>query len=148
MATQGSGMSDLVRISMTIERDLFRQLETCTSEAEAGNRSRFLQDLLRTHLASRASDAGGRMHGTITLIYHHHQRALAAALLTLQHDSPVHVLATTHVHLDHDTCMEVLLAHGEAAELRRLSERFRQLRGVVQVAISLVASPAPGAHQH
>jgi len=136
-------MGDLVRISMTIEKPLFEQLEKLTAEAGAENRSRFIQDLLRTHLAIRAWGQGGPMHGTITLLYRHHQRELAAALLEIQHDTPVRILAATHVHLDHDTCMEVLLAHGQTRELHRLAEQFRQLKGVEQVAISLVSAPGP-----
>lgn len=134
-------MSDLVRISMTLERQLLEQLDQLTGAAGVENRSQFLRDLLRTHLAIRAWSAGGLMHGTITLLYRHHQRELAASLLEIQHDSPVRNLATTHVHLDHDTCMEVLLVHGETRDLHRLSEQFRQLRGVEQVALSLVSAP-------
>ncbi len=133
-------MSDLVRISMTLEKPLFEQLERLTEATGAGNRSRFLQDLLRTHLAIRAFSAGGPMHGTITLVYRHHQRDLSGTLVQIQHDSAVRILAATHVHLDHDTCMEVLLTQGDSREIHRLSEQFRQLKGVDQVAISLVSA--------
>jgi metal-responsive CopG/Arc/MetJ family transcriptional regulator len=43
-------MSDLVRISMTIERPLLEQMDRLTGECGAENRSKFLRDLLRTHL--------------------------------------------------------------------------------------------------
>ncbi len=132
-------MSDLVRISMTLEKPLFAQLEKLTEATGAGNRSRFIQDLLRTHLAIRAFSAGGPMHGSITLVYRHHQRELPAALVEIQHDSKVTILAATHVHLNHHTCMEVLLVQGDSREIHQLSEQFRQLKGVDQVALSLVS---------
>lgn len=140
-------MSDLVRISMTLEKPLFEQLEKLTEATGAGNRSRFLQDLLRTHLAIRAFSTGGPMHGSITLVYRHHQRELPAALVEIQHDSKVTILAATHVHLDHHTCMEVLLVQGDSREIHQLSEQFRQLKGVDQVALSLVSAP-PAGHRH
>ena len=136
-------MSDLVRISMTIERQLLDQMDRLTGECGAENRSQFLRDLLRTHLAIRAAASGGTMHGTITMVYRHHQRELAAALVEIQHDSAARVLAATHVHLDHDTCLEVLLVQGQTRDLHHLSEQFRQLKGVDQVAISLVSGPEP-----
>ncbi len=131
-------MSELVRLSMSIERSLYEQLEEMVRQSGAGNRSEFIRDLLRTHLAIREWGQGGRVHGTISMVYDHHTRGLPGRLVELQHDCSAEIKVTTHVHLDHHRCMEVLIIHGTAAEIHLFTARLRQVKGVEQVALSLV----------
>lgn len=136
-------MSDLVRLSMTIERPLYEQMEALAAAAGVENRSQFIRDLLRRHLATRAWEAGEEVYGTLTLTYDHHRRELPARLLDLQHSGEVRILASTHLHLEHHRCLEVLIVHGRAGDLERFSQRFRQLKGVQHVALARVGPGCP-----
>ena len=72
-------MSELVRMSMSIERPLFRKLEKMVAKSRYGNRSEFLRDLIREHLVDEEWDRNAESIGTITLIYDHHARGPPSA---------------------------------------------------------------------
>ena len=40
------------------------------------------------------------------------------------------ILATTHVHLDHHYCLEVVIMKGRSKELQEVADRMLALRGV------------------
>ena len=64
------------------------------------------------------------------LLYDHHKRDLAERLGQIQHDYHHLVISTTHVHLDHDNCLEVILLKGKAKEIRNLSNQMIAIKGV------------------
>ena len=47
------------------------------------------------------------------------------------------ILATTHVHLDHDLCAEVVLCRGPATRLKAIADGLRQHKGVLHAALSM-----------
>lgn len=51
--------------------------------------------------------------GVITLVYEHHQPNLQEKVTEVQHDFYYHVVSTTHVHMDHANCMEVIIVRGK-----------------------------------
>jgi hypothetical protein len=51
-------------------------------------------------------------------------------LLELQHEHADVVVATTHVHLDHDLCLEVIFLRGRASVLREIASRLQGLKGI------------------
>jgi CopG family nickel-responsive transcriptional regulator len=51
-------------------------------------------------------------------------------MLDIQHDAYVHVVATTHVHLDHHNCLETIIIRGEPEQIKRLRLEIGGLRGV------------------
>jgi CopG family transcriptional regulator, nickel-responsive regulator len=40
------------------------------------------------------------------------------------------VLAATHVHLDHQNCLEVIIMKGRSLEMKRFADKILSLRGV------------------
>jgi CopG family nickel-responsive transcriptional regulator len=57
------------------------------------------------------------------------------------------VVATLHVHLDHDHCMEVIVLRGKGSKLRQLAAELRGLKGVHKGELTL-ADTAPHANGH
>jgi CopG family nickel-responsive transcriptional regulator len=68
--------------------------------------------------------------GTLTLVYDHHVPNLSEKLTTTQHTAGAMVLAATHVHLDHQYCLEVIIMKGKSKELQGIADRMLALRGV------------------
>ena len=68
--------------------------------------------------------------GVLTIVYDHHQRELTQHILDIQHRQYIHVVATTHVHMDHHNCLETIIIRGMPAEIERLSLEIGGLRGV------------------
>ncbi len=131
-------MPDLVRQSFSIEGSLWDKLEDLVKSAGYTNRSEFLRDLIREKLVEQEWHKGGHeVVGTITLIYDHHARLLGDKLTDIQHDHHEAILATTHVHLDHDMCAEMIMMRGEPDRIRGVADRIRQQKGVLHASLSI-----------
>ncbi|HPW54274.1 MAG: nickel-responsive transcriptional regulator NikR [Thermoanaerobaculaceae bacterium] len=130
-------MADLERLSISIERPLLERLEVLRKEAGYGNRSEFLRDMIRGRLVDRAWELDEEAIGTITLVYDHHTRGLGEKLTALQHDHHEVILATTHVHLDHHHCVEVILVRGRAAQIRAIADGLGKHKGVLHGGLSM-----------
>ncbi|MGC2509264.1 MAG: nickel-responsive transcriptional regulator NikR, partial [Acidobacteriaceae bacterium] len=68
--------------------------------------------------------------GTLTMVYDHHRPNLTQKLTEAQHHSHGKVLAATHVHLDDDYCLEVIIMKGRNKEIKGLADRMLSIRGV------------------
>lgn len=119
------------RFSVSLPPDLLRELDQMTSEKGYDNRSLAIADMIRAELVEhRQQRKGGRIAGTITIVYDHHKRHVQEMLTTLQHDHPGLVVATMHVHLDHDNCLEVLIARGNAGAIKKMADQLIGAKGV------------------
>ncbi len=130
-------MSDLVRVSLSLEQSLLDKLETLREEAGYANRSEFVRDLIRARLVEAEWEADQEAVGAITLVYDHHARNLSDRLTGLQHDHHDEVLVTTHVHLDQHLCVEVILVKGRASGIRALANALGKEKGVLHSALSM-----------
>lgn len=130
-------MPDLERLSFSLERPLLERLERLREEAGYGNRSELLRDMIRGRLVDRAWELDGEAVGTITLVYDHHARRLNERLTDLQHDHHEVILATTHVHLDHHHCVEVILVRGRAGRIRAIADALGKQKGVLHGDLSM-----------
>lgn len=123
-------MPDLVRTGLSLERDLLEQFDKTIAKRGYNNRSEAIRDLIREHLVSEEGDQNRVIAGTLTMVYDHHQPNLTERVVEIQHHAHAHVLAATHVHLDHHNCLEVVIMKGRSAELRTIADQILSLRGV------------------
>lgn len=130
-------MSDLERLSFSIEGELLRKFESMVKKSKYENRSEFFRDMIRKELVEREWSSDAEVLGTVTLIYDHHTRGLNDKLTALQHDHVESIMASTHVHLDHALCAEMIMMKGRQTELRALTDLLQQQKGVLHAALSL-----------
>ena len=103
-------MSELERFGVSMPEDLLRAFDRAIADAGYANRSEAVRDLARGYLTERRwQEAEGEVIGTITLIYDHHVPELGGRLTEMQHDAAATVVCSTHVHLDHRNCAEVIV---------------------------------------
>jgi CopG family transcriptional regulator, nickel-responsive regulator len=133
-------MSDLVRLSFSIEKSLYDRLEDLVSEAQYQNRSEFIRDLIRNRLVEKEWRSDEDAFGTITVVYEHHTRGLTEKLTRIQHRHHGVIRASTHVHLDVHVCVEVILVKGKASEIQRLTNLLRREKGVLHGTLSLTTT--------
>ena len=132
-------MPDLERLSFTIEKALLGRMNRSMKKAGYSNRSEFIRDLVRSRLVEDEWEAGSEALGTITVVYDHEKRNLSRKLTTVQHHHHDEILATTHIHLDRQTCAEMIMARGRAGALEALAEELRRQKGVLHVSLSMSA---------
>ena len=130
-------MPELERLSFTREAPLMKRLEHLMKRAKFKNRSEFIRDLIRSRLVETQWEGDEEALGTITLIYDHDTRQLSDKLTALQHEQHHAIMATTHVHLDHHLCAEMIMCRGRAHVLRGLSEQLGQQKGVLHSQLSM-----------
>ena len=101
-----------------------------------------MRQLIHERLVSQAWESGTReVAGTLTLLYDHHQAQLGKRLAKLQHDNTDLIVSTTHVHLSHDVCLEVIILRGPAGRLQRIASQLKGMKGIFKGEL-VVASPA------
>lgn len=142
----------LVRFSVAIGGELLRRFDRYREEHRYPNRSEAVRGLMRDALIEEAigHDESPAM-GVVTLVYNHHVGRVADRLTELQHLHLERVVTTTHVHLDADRCLEVILLKGTARVVRELADSLIGTKGVETGRLVLTsASPPPDrlAHSH
>jgi CopG family nickel-responsive transcriptional regulator len=130
-------LSELTRLSMSIEKSLAKRLDDLAAEAQYANRSEFLRDLVRHAAVERQWKANEEVLGTLTILYDHHQRGLTEKLTTIQHDHGGEILAATHLHLSHHLCAEMIMVRGKAGDVKLFSDSMKKLKGVLHAALSM-----------
>lgn len=130
-------MPKLERLSISLEEPLLKKLEALVKESGYRNRSEFIRDLVRSRLVSKEWEKDEEALGTVTLVYNHNARRLSSKLTGLQHHHHHAILATTHVHLSHDICAEMIMIRGRAGDIRRIADQMRQQKGVLHVELSM-----------
>lgn len=135
----------LERFSISLEDDLLKRFDLHLKEHTYGNRSEAIRDLIRQALVEHEWDSDDHVVGVITLVYDHHRRQLQDRLTEIQHSFHHAIVSTTHIHLDHDHCLEVIIARDRASTVRSLADRLRALRGVKNAALSMSST---GQHLH
>ena len=137
LQSEENPMSDLIRISLSIDQRLLDALEKMLETSRYTNRSEFIRDMIRERLVQQEWKSNREVVGTITLVFDHHQRLLSKKLTELQHRHHDLILATTHVHLDHDICLEAIIVKGRARNIREITDLLRQQKGVLHATVSL-----------
>ena len=136
-------MSDLERVSVTIEKSLLRKFDALMHDLGAANRSEAVRDLIRARLVEEKwKDESAAVVATVTIVYDHEKRALAEQLVAAAHDHHGIVLATMHVHLDAHHCLEVTALRGTVREVRHLAGHIIGMKGVSHGQIVLTAAPS------
>lgn len=130
-------MSDLVRISLSIEKPLFDKFTDLVDKYKYGNKSEFMRDMIRDRLVAEEWQNATDVLGTLTLVYDHHKRELSEKLTDIQHRHHDIVLAATHLHLTHDICAEMIMLRGKPEEITELANLLRQQRGVLHATLSM-----------
>jgi len=131
----------IARFSTALEKDLLDAFDQFITRHGYQNRSEALRDLIRKNLVDEQwRSAQGNVVGVISLAYAHQQHKLQDHLTDLQHTDHELILSTTHVHLDHDNCLEVIMVRGPAARVKTLADRLITLRGVKHGGLTITAS--------
>ena len=123
-------MADLTRTGVSLEEDLLKQFDRVIAKRGYKNRSEAIRDLIRESLVSEAIDKNKQIVATLSMIYDHHRPNLSNKLNEVQHHSHGSVLAATHVHLDADNCLEVVIMKGRSGEIQHLADHMLAMRGV------------------
>ncbi|MDO4399805.1 MAG: nickel-responsive transcriptional regulator NikR [Coriobacteriia bacterium] len=124
--------NDLMRFSVAMPENLLMQFDQLVAKRGlAKNRSEVIRDLVREALVEEECVVLGReVMGTLTIVYNHHTTDLQSKLHDIQHRYLGSIVASMHVHLDADNCLEVIVLRGESGDVRDIANVLLGVRGV------------------
>jgi CopG family nickel-responsive transcriptional regulator len=124
-------MGVLSRIGIALDSELLKRFDRSIGQRGYTNRSEAFRDLIRDRLVTEQTAApNATVVGTVTLIYDHHASGVSEKLTELQHAHHELVVSTSHAHLDHESCLEVLIVHGKSVQVEQFADRLIGLKGV------------------
>src|SRR5882757_8870540 len=120
------------RITITLDDELMNELDQMIVEQGYQNRSEAIRDFTRAGMQQAAQKLGksGECVAALVYVYDHAARDLSRRLVENYHGHHDLSLATLHVHLDDDNCMEVTALRGSGAEVQHFADHIIAERGV------------------
>lgn len=142
-------MGVLSRIGVALDSELLERFDSLIGRLGYTNRSEAFRDLIRDRLvAEKTANPKSTVVGSVTLIYDHHAHGVTERLTELQHEHHQLVVSTSHAHLDHDSCLEVLIVHGLAKSVEEFAGRMIGLKGVQHGRLVMTAAEPVSKHKH
>jgi CopG family nickel-responsive transcriptional regulator len=137
-------MGALCRIGVALDSDLLEQFDSLIGKLQWANRSEAFRDLIRDRLvADKLSSGKAMVMGTVTLIYDHNASGVTEKLAEIQHEHHDLVVSTSHAHLAHDSCLEVMIVRGEARVVEKFAGRMIGLKGVLHGRLVMSVAEQP-----
>lgn len=138
------------RITVSLDDEIVALLDTLLQRRGATNRSEAVRDMVREAVArdrlDMADDSNEACVATLSYVYDHERRDLNRRLTDAHHHRHDLSVATLHVHLDHDTCLEVTVLTGPLNDVRGFADAISNQRGVRHGHLHVL--PARIAHDH
>ena len=136
------------RLTLSVDDELVAALDRHMRKRRYASRSEALRDILREAAARDRLEPPGKDDGfciaTLAYVYDHETRDLGRRLTRAQHHHHDLQVATLHVHLDHESCLEVSVLRGPAREVQALADDTVSQRGVRHGQLHIV----PARHDH
>ena len=124
-------MSTIERVGVSLDQHLLSQFDELIAGQGYSNRSEAIRDLIRDRLdQEQLNDPASKAVAGIFLVYDHHSTQLSNKLIELQHNHLLGVIASTHIHLDHHNCLEVIFVKGKVKDIQKLADQMSALKGV------------------
>jgi CopG family nickel-responsive transcriptional regulator len=138
------------RLTITIDDDLVAEVDDFIGQRGYANRSEAFRDLLRGGLEQSGDATAGNRPciATLSYVYDHAARELPKRLTKDFHEHHDLAQATLHVHIDHDSCLEVTVLKGRGAEVKAFADQIIAERGVRHGHVVMMPIEAEHAHPH
>lgn len=120
------------RVTISLDESLLIMLEAYMRARGYANRSEVIRDLVRSAMAGEepAPAADTPAVGIVSYLYDHHDVDVPQRLNRLQHHYHDMAVCTTHVHIDHDTCLESVVVRGDLHRVQRLAAEILSVKGI------------------
>jgi CopG family transcriptional regulator, nickel-responsive regulator len=120
------------RITIVLDDELLAEVDRMMSSRGYQNRSEAIRDLARAGLQPAIEETSPARDcvAALVYVYDHDARELSKRLTRSFHEHHDLSLAAMHVHLDHESCMEVAILQGKTTAVRQLADHIIAERGV------------------
>ncbi|MEN8222608.1 MAG: nickel-responsive transcriptional regulator NikR [Acidobacteriota bacterium] len=124
-------MAKLKRFGVSLSSDLLDKFDKLIDGKGYRNRSEAIRDLIRENLVSEEWKSGNKETvGVFSLVYDHHESDISQLINNIQHDNLNIIRSSTHVHIDHHNCLEVIILKGKSKEIKKLTDQLSSTKGI------------------
>lgn len=133
----------LSRFGVSLENELLVKFDKLIEKIGYQSRSEAIRDLIREKLVEEEwKDEERTTVGILNLVYSHERRELTETLIRIQHEYLDKIISSTHVHLDHHNCMEVIILRGKSNLLRKIADELLSTRSVKHGKLTMTTTGA------
>ncbi len=126
-------MGKVSRIAVSLPTPLLEEFEGLISRKAYLSRSKAVGDAIRTYVADSSwAEGKGCGLGIIAVLYDHTARGVTEKIVEIQHAFHGLINSNTHLHLDRENCLEVLIIKADSKKINSLASKLQSLRGVKQ----------------
>jgi len=138
------------RFTISLDEHLAEAFDQWIVQRGYANRSEAVRDLFRAELERSRQQMPQGLHcvASLSYVYNHHERELGERLTRMHHAHHDLSLATMHVHLDHEHCLETVLLRGAAVAVRSFADSLCAERGVHHGKLNLISVESHQHHHH
>jgi CopG family nickel-responsive transcriptional regulator len=139
------------RVTISMSDEFADELAFFMTTNHYANRSEAVRDLARRGLrqAHLYEGVAGQCVATLSYVFNHHTRELAKRLTEAHHEHHELQVATMHVHLDHESCLELAVLRGDASVVREFAKTIIAERGVTHGQVNFIpVMVETAAHRH
>ena len=120
------------RFGVCLDEELLDLFDEYIKKQNLPNRSEAIahimrKELDRTEWRQQKKDSKGL--AVISICFDHHKRNLNSALISVQHDFLDIIRCSQHLHVDHDTCSEVILCLGTKSRINKFYQALSKIKG-------------------
>ncbi len=124
-------MGKVVRFGVSVEGDLLKKFDRLIDNTGYSSRSEAIRDLIRERLVRKEwKDKDKETVGILGLVYNHEKRELTENLTRIQHKYLHSTISSTHIHLDHHNCLEVIILKGKSGFIRKIADELLSTKSV------------------
>lgn len=124
-------MQNVIRFGVSLETSLLKRFDPLIKKLGYKSRSEAIRDLIRDRLVTEEWSHGDfKTLGVLSLVYDHHIGELSEVLNGIQHKNLELIISSTHIHVDHNNCLEVIVLKGASGQIKNISDELLSTRGV------------------
>jgi CopG family nickel-responsive transcriptional regulator len=134
-------MARITRFGVSLEESLLEKFDPLIERLGYKSRSEAIRDLIRDRLVVEEWAVGSQKTiGVLSLVYNHDVRELSEALNRIQHQHLELVVSSTHIHIDHHNCLEVVILRGASKKIKKVADELLSCRGVKHGKLSMTTT--------
>ncbi len=124
-------MTSVLRFGVSIPPDLLDNFDKIIEAEGYDSRSEAIRDMIRGYIVKRQWISGEEdAVCTISLVYDHTKRGIAEKITDVEHHHIKEIVTTSHVHLDEENCLEVIIIKGNSEKIRDFARYLLSIKGI------------------
>lgn len=127
---------------MSLPPKLLSEFDRSTKKAGFSDRSKAIQAALHAFIDQNDWNSGDEARdgaGVIMMLYDNHTYTHRDGGTHIQHRYSDIISASTHLHLDHNNCLETVMVRGEIGKIKMLTRRLSESRGIKSLKVYFVS---------